>query len=286
MMTRPLMTRLMMLRELIIAASFFAASFFAASPATATPFIIVQSTTSIQNSGLYEHLLPLFEAEQDIKVRIVAVGTGQALRNAEKCDADMVIVHSTIDEEEFVAKGFGSQRYNLMYNDFVMVGPKSDPAHIRTANSTIEAFQKLANTKSRFASRGDDSGTHKAERRFWNMAGISTKDASGKWYLETGLGMGATLNFAVQSDTYTLSDRATWLTFRNKANHEILFEGDPALFNQYGIVIVSKDHCSTVKDALSRRFAKWLLSDKGQAAITAFQHKNRPLFFPNASPAH
>ncbi|NBP48757.1 MAG: hypothetical protein EBU63_05160 [Alphaproteobacteria bacterium] len=198
------MTRLMMLRELIIAASFFAASFFAASPATATPFIIVQSTTSIQNSGLYEHLLPLFEAEQDIKVRIVAVGTGQALRNAEKCDADMVIVHSTIDEG----------------------------------------------------------------------------------YLETGLGMGATLNFAVQSDTYTLSDRATWLTFRNKANHEILFEGDPALFNQYGIVIVSKDHCPTVKDALSRRFAKWLLSDKGQAAITAFQHKNRPLFFPNASPAH
>jgi len=274
-----------MSRQAIISSNIWLASFLAISPAAATPFIIVQSTTSIQNSGLYKHLLPLFEAEHDIKVRIVAVGTGQALRNAEKCDADMLIVHSTIDEEEFVSKGFGSQRYNLMYNDFVMVGPKSDPAQIRTANSTVEAFQKLANTRSRFASRGDDSGTHKAERRFWNMAGISARDASGKWYLETGLGMGATLNFAVQSDSYTLSDRATWLTFRNKTNHEILFESDPLLFNQYGIVTISKGHCPKVREALSQRFTGWLLSAKGQAAIAAFHYKNRPLFFPNASPA-
>ena len=250
----------------------------------ATPFIIVQSTTSIQNSGLYEHLLPLFEAENDITVRIVAVGTGQALRNAEKCDADMVIVHSTIDEENFVKNGFGSQRHDLMYNDFILVGPNEDPAQIATAKTTIEAFQKIAAAKAGFASRGDDSGTHKAERRFWKAASTATKDASGKWYLETGLGMGATLNFAVQADAYTLSDRATWLTFRNKTNHKILFQGDAALFNQYGIVTVSKDHCPTAKSVETGIFVTWLLSAKGQAAIAAFQHENRPLFFPNAAP--
>ena len=219
--------------------------FFAMAGHAAAPVIIVQSATSIQNSGLYDHLLPLFEAENNIDVRIVAVGTGQALRNAKKCDAELVIVHSKIDEEKFVTDGFGSQRHDLMYND---------------------------------------SGTHKAERRFWQAARTTPKDASGKWYLETGLGMGATLNFAVQADAYALTDRATWLTFKNKTTHMPLFQGDPALFNQYGVVLVSQIHCPTTKVAESRIFANWLLSPKGQTAIATFHHENRPLFFPNASP--
>ena len=259
-------------------------SFFAMTGHAAKPVIIVQSATTIQNSGLYDHLLPLFEAENDINVRIVSVGTGQALRNAKKCDAELVIVHSKIDEEKFVIDGFGSQRHDLMYNDFILVGPKDDPAQIRTAKTTIEAFQKIAAAKARFASRSDDSGTHKAERRFWQAASTTPTDASGKWYLETGLGMGATLNFAVQADAYTLTDRATWLTFKNKTAHIPLFQGDPALFNQYGIVLVSQIHCPTIKAAESRIFANWLLSPKGQAAIATFQHEKRPLFFPNAAP--
>ena len=258
--------------------------FFAIAGHAAAPVIIVQSATSIQNSGLYDHLLPLFEAENDVNVRIVAVGTGQALRNAEKCDAELVIVHSKIDEEKFVIDGFGSQRHDLMYNNFILVGPKDDPAQIRTAKTTIEAFKKIAAAKARFASRSDDSGTHKAERRFWLAAGETPKDASGKWYLETGLGMGSTLNFAVQADAYALTDRATWLTFKNKTTHIPLFQGDPALFNQYGVVLVSQTHCPTIKAAESRIFVDWLLSPKGQTAIATFQHENRPLFFPNAAP--
>ena len=259
-------------------------SFFAMTGHAAKPVIIVQSATTIQNSGLYDHLLPLFEAENDINVRIVSVGTGQALRNAKKCDAELVIVHSKIDEEKFVIDGFGSQRHDLMYNDFILVGPKDDPAQIRTAKTTIEAFQKIAAAKARFASRSDDSGTHKAERRFWQAASTTPTDASGKWYLETGLGMGATLNFAVQADAYALTDRATWLTFKNKTTHMPLFQGDPALFNQYGVVLVSQIHCPTIKAAESRIFANWLLSPKGQTAIATFQHENRPLFSPNATP--
>ena len=258
--------------------------FFAIASHAANPFIIVQSATSIQNSGLYDHLLPLFEAEKNINVRIVAVGTGQALRNAKKCDAELVIVHSKIDEEKFVIDGFGSQRHDLMYNDFILVGPKDDPVKIGSAKTTVEAFQKIAAGKARFASRSDDSGTHKAERRFWRAAGETPKDASGNWYLETGLGMGATLNFAVQADAYALTDRATWLTFKNKTEHVPLYQGDPKLFNQYGVVLVSQTHCPRAKATESRIFVDWLLSPKGQTAIATFQHENRSLFFPNASP--
>jgi tungstate transport system substrate-binding protein len=171
-----------------------------------------------------------------------------------------------------------------MYNDFILVGPKNDPAQIGSSKTTIEAFQKIAAAKARFASRSDDSGTHKAERRFWQAASTTPTDASGKWYLETGLGMGATLNFAVQADAYALTDRATWLTFKNKTAHIPLFQGDPALFNQYGVVLVSQTHCPTIKAAESRVFADWLLSPKGQTAIAAFQPANRSLFFPNATP--
>jgi tungstate transport system substrate-binding protein len=272
-------TRLVMAAYIVLFTGFFAIAGHAAAPV-----IIVQSATSIQNSGLYDHLLPLFKAESDINVRIVAVGTGQALRNAKKCDAELVIVHSKIDEEKFVTDGFGSQRHDLMYNDFILVGPKNDPAQIGTAKTTTEAFQKIAAAKARFASRSDDSGTHKAELRFWLAAGETPKDASGKWYLETGLGMGSTLNFAVQADAYALADRATWLTFKNKTTHMPLFQGDSALFNQYGVVLVSQIHCPAIKAAESRIFVDWLLSPKGQTAIATFQHENRPLFFPNAAP--
>ena len=274
----PCFTRLVMAGYVALFCGFFAIASHAA-----TPLIVVQSATSIQNSGLYDHLLPLFEAENNINVRIVAVGTGQALRNAKKCDAEVVIVHSKVDEEKFVIDGFGSQRHDLMYNDFILVGPKDDPVKIRSTKTTVEAFQKIAAAKARFASRSDDSGTHKAERRFWQAAGELPKDASGKWYFETGLGMGATLNFAVQADAYVLTDRATWLTFKNKTTHMPLFQGDPALFNQYGVVLVSQTHCPTIKAAESRIFVDWLLSPKGQTAIATFHHKNRSLFFPNAA---
>ena len=198
---------------------------------------------------------------------------------------EQIGVDSTkIDEEKFVTDGFGSQLHDLMYNDFMLVGPKNDPAKIGTAKTTIEAFQKIAAAKARFASRSDDSGTHKAELRFWQTAGATPKEATGKWYLETGLGMGATLNFAVQADAYALTDRATWLTFKNKTTHMPLHQGDPALFNQYGVVLVSQTHCPTIKAAESRIFVDWLLSPKGQNAIATFQHENRPLFFPNATP--
>jgi len=253
------------------------------SRAHAEGFIIAQSTTSTENSGLYETLLPEFKAVSGIDVKVVAVGTGQALRNAANCDGDILIVHSKQDEEQFVRNGFGTARYDLMYNDFVLVGPDHDPALVAGAGSITGALHRIAEKTARFASRGDNSGTHKAERRLWQNAGLGSTGPAIKWYLETGLGMGATLNFAVQSDAYTLSDRATWLAFENKAGHKILFEGDPPLFNQYGVVPVSPNHCPNVKAALAKQFADWLLSADGQAAIAAYRRNGAQLFFPNAA---
>ena len=191
------------------------------------PFIILQSTTSTQNSGLYDYLLPHFTAKSGIEVRVVAVGTGQALRNAEKCDGDILITHSKTDEIKFVKNGFGTERLNLMYNDFVVLGPANDPANIASAKTVYDALQQILASQSKFASRGDNSGTHKAEKRLWKAANLTIDSAANNWYLETGLGMGATLNFAVQTDAYTLSDRATWLSFANRAGHKILFQGQP-----------------------------------------------------------
>ena len=254
-----------------------------AVPATAkNPFIIVQSTTSTQNSGLYDFLLPHFTDRSGIDVRVVAVGTGQALRNAEKCDGDLLIVHSTADEIDFVNKGFGTKRYNLMYNDFVVLGPSEDPADIKSATTVRGALHRIVNSQSSFASRGDKSGTHKAELRLWRTANYSPNSAINRWYLETGLGMGATLNFAVQTDSYTLSDRATWLAFANRANHQILFQGYPPLFNQYGIVPVNKKHCPNVKQDLAKKFIAWLISAEGQGLIANYTRGGMQLFFPNA----
>ena len=244
--------------------------------------IIVQSTTSTQNAGFYEHVVPLFEQASGIKVKVVAVGTGQALQNARNCDGDLLIVHSTGDEMAFVAAGFGLARHDLMYNDFILLGPESDPAGIRGGSDISIALSTIAAKSAKFASRGDNSGTHKAERRLWTLADTTPNSSSNGWYLETGRGMGATLNFAVQSDSYTLSDRATWLAFGNKMTHEILLEGDSRLFNQYGVVTINPARCPTVKSAAADKFVDWLLSTEGQTSIGALTRDSQPLFFPNA----
>ena len=259
------------------------AAIFAERPANAdNPFIILQSTTSTQNSGLYDYLLPHFTAKSGIEVRVVAVGTGQALRNAEKCDGDILITHSKVDEVKFVESGFGTKRSNLMYNDFVVLGPANDPANIASAKTVYDALQRIVANQSRFASRGDNSGTHKAEKRLWKAANLIIDSAANPWYLETGLGMGATLNFAVQTNAYTLSDRATWLSFANRASHKILFQGQPPLFNQYGVVPVSNSNCPNVKHEFAQQFTDWLVSTDGQNIIASFTLNGAQLFFPNA----
>lgn len=253
-----------------------------ASSAFANNFIIVQSTTSTRDSGLYDFLLPSFTEKTGVEARIVAVGTGQAIRNARDCNGDVLLVHSKSDEEKFVADGYGALRYDLMYNDFVIVGPKSDPAKIKGIQSVSNALQKLAKSGAIFASRGDDSGTNKAELRLWNSAGVDVISASGKWYLETGSGMGKTLTLAVGKNAYTISDRATWVKYGNKQNHIIMVQEDPPMFNQYGIVAVSKEKCPNVKSEAAGMFVNWLLSKEGQMLIGDYRVDEKQLFFPNA----
>lgn len=245
-------------------------------------YILLQSTTSTKNSGLYEYLLPKFEQEVGIGVRVVAVGTGQALKNARNGDADVLIVHAKYSEQEFVAQGYGIERFDLMYNDFVIVGPNNDPAGIEHISSVTEALTNLAKQKALFASRGDDSGTHKKEISLWKMANIDVSQASTNWYRETGSGMGATLNTAIAMQAYTITDRATWISFGNKQNYKILVEGDTALFNQYGVIIVSPEKHPHVKHKLAQRFVDWLLGEKGQILISNYRINGQQLFFPNA----
>jgi tungstate transport system substrate-binding protein len=245
-------------------------------------FITVQSTTSTQASGLYEYLLPKFTDETGIEVRVVAVGTGQAIKNAENCDGDVLLVHAKPAEEKFVEEGFGTERTDLMYNDFVIVGPAGDPAGIAGMTDVQAALKKIAGAEAPFASRGDDSGTHKAEMALWQEAGVDPTAASGDWYRETGSGMGQTLNTAIGMDAYALTDRATWISFENKGTFGIMVEGDEELFNQYGVIPVSPAHCPSVKAEMAERFADWLLSAEGQAAIAGFEVSGQQLFFPNA----
>jgi tungstate transport system substrate-binding protein len=247
-------------------------------------FIIVQSTTSTQNSGLFEHILPKFKEKTGIDVRVVALGTGQALKNAENGDGDVVLVHSKPDEEKFVAEGWGVKRQDVMYNDFVIVGPSADPAKIAGLKEAAAALKKIAETEAPFASRGDDSGTHKAELKLWQDAGIDPKPASGKWYLETGSGMGATLNTAVGRQAYALTDRGTWLSFANKDNLKVLVEGDPKLFNQYGVILVNPAKHPNVKAKEGQVFVDWLTGPEGQAAIASYKIDGQQLFFPDAGP--
>ncbi len=252
-------------------------------PATAERSIIVQSTTSTQNSGFYRHVVPAFTAASGIEVRIVAVGTGQALKNARNCDADLLIVHAREAEQAFVDAGYGTGRVKLMYNDFVLVGPAHDPANIASTKTAAEAVRLIATTQSSFASRSDKSGTHRKEVALWQAANLTPDSSKSSWYRETGNGMGATLNFAVQSDSYTLTDRATWLAFNNKFDHRILFEGDRLLFNQYSIVSINPKHCPKVRAADAQEFAAWLLSPTGQTHISTLRTLGQQLFFPNAA---
>ncbi|WP_306132293.1 substrate-binding domain-containing protein [Roseivivax marinus] len=244
--------------------------------------ILVQSTTSTANSGLYDYLLPLFEDETGITVNVVAVGTGQAIENARNCDGDVLLVHAKPAEEEFVEDGFGTERTDLMYNDFVIVGPEADPAGLDGMAVVEDALALLAERSATFASRGDDSGTHKKELSLWSEAGIDPAAGSGDWYRETGSGMGATLNAAIGMGAYTMTDRATWISFENKQDYEIFVEGDDALFNQYGVIPVSPEACPSVNAEGAQTFADWLLSDEGQTAIGDFVVDGQQLFFPNA----
>lgn len=246
--------------------------------------IVVQSTTSTQNSGLYDYLLPKFKEDTGIQVNVVAVGTGQAIKNAQNCDGDVLLVHAKPAEEKFVKDGFGVKRADVMYNDFVLVGPPNDPAGIAGTKDVVAGLKKIAEAKAPFASRGDNSGTHKAELRLWKMADVDPKDASGKWYRETGSGMGATLNTATGMGAYALTDRGTWISFKNKGDYKVAVEGDDKLFNQYGVILVSPEKCSSVKKEAGQKFIDWILSDKGQKAIASYQMNGQQLFFPNAKP--
>ncbi len=253
------------------------------STASAADFIVVQSTTSTQNSGLFDAILPRFTGKTGIEVRVVAVGTGQALKNARNGDGDVLLVHAKPAEEKFVAEGYGVKRSDLMYNDFVIVGPRRDPAGVRGMRDATAALAKLAHARAMFASRGDDSGTHSKEMRLWQETGIDPLKASGTWYRETGSGMGATLNTAAGLGAYTMSDRATWIAFKNKGDLEILVEGDERLFNQYGVILVNPQKHPHVKAEAGQAFIDWLLGEEGQAAIGAYRMDGEPLFFPNAT---
>ena len=246
--------------------------------------IVIQSTTSTANSGLYDYLLPLFEETHGIKVNVVAVGTGQAIRNAMRGDGDVLLVHAESDEKQFVADGWGVERFDLMFNDFVLVGPAADPAGLEEADSVGEALTRISLSGMFFASRGDDSGTHKKELALWRSAGIDPSEASGGWYRETGSGMGATLNVAVGMNAYCLTDRATWISFANKQGLRVLYEDDPPLFNQYGIILVDSKKHPHVKAKAGQVFVDWMIGKAGQTAIANFRRSGQQLFFPNASP--
>ena len=254
----------------------------AAAPAVGSQ-IIVQSTTSTRNSGLYGHILPMIESDTGVTAKVVAVGTGAAIRNAMNCDADVLLVHSREREDRFIADGFATRRYDVMYNDYVVIGPKHDPAGIRNLTDAVEAFRRIGRTRSLFASRGDESGTHDRERAIWDRTGIDHEAASGTWYLSTGSGMGATINTAVGMAAYTLADRATWAKFGNKADFDILVEGDPPLFNPYGVMLVNPEKCPGVKAEAGQAFIDWLVSPEGQAAIAGYTVAGEAVFFPNAN---
>ena len=275
------MKRLMTGLAMVLGALVYAA--LVSGPAAAETFITVASTTSTQNSGLYDHLLPKFTRKTGIQVRVVAVGTGQAIRLAENGDADVLLVHHKASEEKFVKAGYGVKRTDVMYNDFVIVGPKTDPAGVKGMNKVAGALATIAKAKAAFASRGDNSGTNKAELGLWKLAGVEPKKASGSWYRETGSGMGATLNTASGMATYALTDRATWLKFRNKGDLRILVEGDERLFNQYGIILVNPKRHPHVKVKEAQVFIDWVLGAEGQAAIGAYRIEGRQAFFPNAT---
>lgn len=268
--------------------AFFAAalSFLAVavgSPATAQDkSIVVASTTSTQDSGLFGYILPLFKAKTGIDVKVIAQGTGQALDTARRGDADVVFVHAKSQEEKFVAEGHGVKRADVMYNDFVLIGPKSDPAGIAGSKDIVAALKTIQGKGLPFVSRGDKSGTHSAELALWKQAGVDIETAKGPWYREIGQGMGAALNTAGAMNAYVISDRGTWLSFKNPGDLIIAVEGDKRLFNQYGVILVNPEKHPAVKKDLGQSFIDWLVSPEGQSAIAAYQINGKQLFFPNA----
>ena len=258
-------------------AALVASGLLASQAASAQEFITVASTTSTEQSGLFKHLLPEAKRATGIEVRVVALGTGQALDMARRGDADVVFVHDRVAEEKFLAEGFGVKRFDVMYNDFVIVGPKSDPAGIRGKN-VIRSLEKIADNKAPFVSRADKSGTHAAELRFWKDAGIEPR---GAWYRETGSGMGPTLNTAAGMGAYALTDRGTWISFANRGDLVVLCEGDKRLFNQYGVMLVNPAKHPHVKREAGQKFIDWLVSPEGQRAIAEYRIDGQQVFFPD-----
>ena len=245
-------------------------------------YITVASTTSTEQSGLFRHLLPIFEKKTGIQVRVVAVGTGQALDIGRRGDADVVLVHAKPLEEKFMAEGHGVKRYDVMYNDFVLIGPKSDPAKLRGTKDVVAAFQKIHAARAPFVSRGDRSGTHFAELEIWKLANVDIAKEKGAWYRDTGQGMGPALNTAAGMNAYILADRGTWLSFKNRMDLVIAVEGDKRLYNQYGVMLVNPAKHPTVKRAMGQAFVDWLISADGQKAIADYEINGEQLFFPNA----
>jgi tungstate transport system substrate-binding protein len=244
--------------------------------------IVVASTTSTQDSGLFDHILPLFEAKTGVDVKVVAQGTGQALDTGRRGDADVVFVHAKAQEEKFIEEGFGVKRFDVMYNDFVLIGPKSDPAGVSGTKDITAALAAIQAKQAAFVSRGDESGTHSAELRLWKEAGIDISATKGPWYKEIGQGMGAALNTAGAMNAYVLSDRATWLSFKNRGDLDIVVEGDKRLFNQYGVMLVNPEKHPSIKADLGQSFIDWLISPEGQEAIGEYKIDGKQLFFPNA----
>ena len=247
--------------------------------------IVIASTTSTQDSGLFGHILPLFKAKTGIEAKVVSQGTGQALDTARRGDADVVFVHAKSLEEKFVADGFGVKRFPVMYNDFIVVGPKNDPAGIKGKKDVADALKTIKAKGTPFISRGDKSGTHNAELNLWKLAGIDIATDKGPWYREIGQGMGAALNTASASNAYVLADRGTWISFRNRGDLEIVVGGDKRLFNQYGVILVNPAKHAHVKKDLGQQFVDWITSPEGQKAIADYKLNGQQLFFPNATDA-
>jgi len=270
-------------RRMVLVAAALAAAVLTTPVSAQDKSIVVSSTTSTQDSGLFGHILPLFKEKTGIDVKVIAQGTGQALDTGRRGDADVVFVHAKSAEEKFLAEGEGVKRYPVMYNDFVLIGPKSDPAGVRGMKDIAKAFQTIKEKQASFISRGDRSGTHIAELAIWNRdAGIDIEKDKGPWYKSIGQGMGAALNVAGASDAYVLSDRGTWLSFKNKGDLQILVEGDKRLFNQYGVMLVNPDKHPNVKKDLGQQFIDWLISPEGQKAIANYKINGEQLFYPNA----
>ncbi len=257
-----------------------------ATPAAAQDkSIVVSSTTSTVDSGLFNHILPLFKAKTGIEVKVLSQGTGQALDTGRRGDADVVFVHAKSAEEKFLSEGFATKRYPVMYNDFVIVGPKSDPAAIKGKKDVGDALKTLMSKQATFISRGDKSGTHSAELNLWKAVGVDIDKDKGAWYKSIGQGMGAALNTAAADNAYVLSDRGTWLNFKNKDNLQVVVEGDKRLFNQYGVMLVNPAKHPHVKKELGQQFIDWLVSAEGQKAIAGYKINGEQLFYPNASDA-